>query len=334
MAQRPGGEARDGQTQRLLEAFSSNPSDARRFATLEEHLYLGGAWKQLAAAYEARLSALPEADPERGGVLLRFGTLLDERLSAPRDAIRRYRELLAAEPQHPQGLARLRGVYAAQGEIASALQIAEVEEGLDQPARERARTLSDIASLWRGLGETREAERRYEQALDVDPNCDAALTGWAELWIDAGNRPAAVALHERRVALHKGRARLDALEQLATVLDDGDRVRQILREILNERSERIPALRRLITLEHAAGAEDSAQRLLQRLWVKVDNPADRVRCALEAATEALGSHAPRPRRNSRKCGSSIMKMDGIRSTCPNPWAGRALRNCFPWPCPK
>ena len=55
--------------QRLLQGFATNPTDARAFRTLEEHLYLAGAWTELANVYDCRLSVLPPTGAERAEVL-------------------------------------------------------------------------------------------------------------------------------------------------------------------------------------------------------------------------------------------------------------------------
>ena len=120
----------DSRVQRLLEQFAVDPSDTPAFRTLEEHLFFVEAWQQLAGVYECRISATPDADPERERLLLRLATVLEERLADVDGARQRLEELLRQNSEHAEGLASLRRLHTRAGELTTALQLAEIEEGL------------------------------------------------------------------------------------------------------------------------------------------------------------------------------------------------------------
>ena len=201
--------------QRLLQGFATNPTDLRAFKTLEEHLFLNGAWTELASVYDCRLTALPPAGPERIDVLGRVAAIYGDRLSDVPNARARYQELLRLQPQNAGALSSLRRLVARSGDAMGALQLAEAEESLPLAPAERAQLLAEIGLLWRGLGDKAEARRRFEGALELDPKCDPALQGAALLAEDADERVRALELHEKRLPALTGNPRADVLERMA-----------------------------------------------------------------------------------------------------------------------
>src|SRR5215510_13221830 len=138
--------------QRLLQGFATNPTDLRAFKTLEEHLFLNGAWAELASVYDCRLTALPPAGAERVDVLTRVAAIYGDRLSDVANARARYEELLRLQPQNAAALGSLRRLIARSGDAMGALQLAEAEEGLPLSLPQRAQLFAEIGQLWRGLG--------------------------------------------------------------------------------------------------------------------------------------------------------------------------------------
>jgi tetratricopeptide (TPR) repeat protein len=285
VATRASDTALEPRMQRLLERLSANPADMAAFATLEEHLFLAGDWGRLAGIYECRISALQPGDRELPELLLRLARLLDERLGDPVPARRRYEELLRIQPRHPAALAGLRSLLARLNEPIAALQIAEIEEQLPLGPSDRARVLAATGEIWQRMGDENEAARRFEQAVELDPACDAGLAGLAALAQNAGRTDEAIRYCERRLERLAGPRRAAALEQLAALLpeDQGDRVRSLLRETVHLAPERRAALDRLIELESERGAWHRVDELHRTLWGSLASPESRLELALDAA---------------------------------------------------
>ena len=281
----------DPGVEQRLEAFSAEPSDARAFASLEEALYVAGAWSQLARLCECRVGALPDGSAERAAVLLRLARILDERLDDAAAAKLRYVELLNRSPGHAEALAALRRLHTRQGALSAALQIAELEEALDLSPRERARVLGEVGDLWRDIGEHSEAEIRFDEALGLDPGCDAALTGAAALAEDRGDHDEAIRLHERRLERLRSGPRAEALERIASLLPEGDenRARALLGEALRESPERLSAHQRLLELERERGEWARVDELYRNRFKLLRQREELLALALEAAELLLGS---------------------------------------------
>ncbi len=279
----------DKRIQRLLDQFAVDPADTPAFETLEEHLFLSGAWSRLAGVYECRLSAFPEADPHALDVRLRLAEVLMTRLEDPPAARRRLEEVLQIEPRSPRALAALRRLLAAGGDAGGALQISEMEEALQLGSAERAALLAETGALWLELGDREEAERRFREGVELDPRCDAAARGFAALAEADGRVAEAVAIHERRARELAGSARADVLEHVAQLVEDEapGRARELLHAVVREFPERRPALERLIGLERDAGESKRVDGLQRTLWRCLRDDEERMQLALEAATGQL-----------------------------------------------
>ncbi|MFQ5513381.1 MAG: tetratricopeptide repeat protein [Myxococcota bacterium] len=280
--------ALDARLQRLLESFAVEPTDLPAFRTLEEGLFLAGAWSELAGVYECRLAALEKNDPEQTVLRLRLGRLLDERLGDARAARQRFEELLRIQPGNREALAALRELHTRAGEFAASLQIAEMEAKRRLPPSEAASIRAEMGELWLRMGDSAEARRHFDQALDLDPGCDAALAGRARLAEEEGRRSEAIRLLERRLDGLRGAARADTMEQLAALLPEQqkDRKRALLREVIREGLDRKNALEQLIHLEKERGSWGRVDELQRKLWRLID-PAARSPLALSAARSQL-----------------------------------------------
>lgn len=279
--------------QRLLEQFAVDPSDTPAFRTLEEHLFFVEAWQQLAGIYECRISAIEADDPERERLLLRLANVLDERLEDVEGARQRLEELLRDNPEQTEALASLRRLRTRNNELTAALQLAEVEERLPLGAAERARVLAEIAGLWNRVGDATEADRRIEEALQLDPTCDLALAERARQAVANGRNEEALRVNALRVKSLVGAARCEVLAQMVDLLppEQKDRIRTLLREIVRQFPERVEPLERLIEIEIESRAYERVDELQHLLWRALRSPVERVRLALAAATLQLGEAA-------------------------------------------
>ena len=175
--------------------FTGNPDDRRAFEALEEHFFLEGDWDGLARLYRKRIAAPSvEADTTlKTPLLFRLGQILEERILDFEAASEVYWQLARLEPTNRQGLRQLRGIHERSEQWDLVLQIAEIESQTSMPSYERAGFEAELGRIWQQeLGDSDEAFRCYEQALEFDPDFPAALEGLAELHREAG-RPAEAA---------------------------------------------------------------------------------------------------------------------------------------------
>ena len=285
----PAAASQDARIRRLLQSFSTNPTDTPAFRTLEEHLFLAGAWHELAGVYECRLSVLPAVSGERTELLGRLANVLVERVGDLAGARARYEEILRLQPQNAAAISSLRRLLTRAGELTSALQLAELEEALPLAGKPRANLLAEIGELWRRVGDTAEARRRFADALELDAACDAAIAGGAALAESAGEPGEAIALYERRLQTVTGTARAEVLERITRLLpaSESRRAREILEELVAAFPDRRGAVEQLLALERSAGNPARVGQLQQKLWQLVHDPVERLRLALEAATLQL-----------------------------------------------
>ena len=262
--------------------------DVPSFRTLEEHLFLAGSWSKLAGVYECRIAALEPNDPEWADLMLRLGRLSAERLGDPSAARRRYEELLQSHPENYEVLASLRRLCMEMGDLGAALQIAATEEQLELGPSQRAATLAEVGDLYRRLGIPAEAKRRFNDALGLDPGCDAAIAGAAALAEDAQQTDDAIRLHERRLDALTGAARTEVMRHLVDLLpgSEQDRIRSLLREIVRASPKQRSAHEQLLEIEKSLGAWERVDELQRALW-KLSDANERQHLAQEAATLQL-----------------------------------------------
>lgn len=279
----------DPRLQNLLRTLEEDPGDTPAFRTLEEELFVSGDWHQLAVIYKGRLAGLKPEHPERPQLLLRLADLLAERLDSAEAARPHYESLLRADPANAPALGGLRRVQVRLGNLTAALQIAELEEALQLPRRDKAQVLAEIGELWRVVGDAGEARRYFDEALRGVPESDTALAGLAGLHADEGDIRAAVALHERRLQGLRGSARSDAMEELATLLPAGEfeRARSLLRDVIFADPTRLGALRKLLDIELEQRNWEAVEELEVALWDASGDDVERAQIALRAATRAI-----------------------------------------------
>jgi hypothetical protein len=172
----------------------------------------------------------------------------------------------------------------------AALQLAELEESLSLPPDERAALLAEVAALWRAVGEPGEARARLTEALEIDPGSDATLAELAALAEEADQPDEALRLHASRLKGLMGPGRCDVMERMVALMPDSEseRKRSLLREVVSVAPERRAPLERLIEIERAAGALTRVDSLQRRLVGLLEDPLERQRLTLEAATRASG----------------------------------------------
>ncbi len=288
-ATKPGTTDQDSRIARVLQGFTTNPSDIRAFRTLEEHLFLAGSWRELVGVYEARLGVLPDASDERVHLLGRLANVFADRIGDAAAARARFEELLRLQPRNANALSSLRRILTRSGELTSALQLAEIEEALSLDAKPRARLLAEIGELWRAVGDATEARRRFAAALEHDSECEVAIAGVAALAEGGGDPGEAIDLLERRLGELTGAARGDVLEQMVGLLPTSEdtRTRDLLETLLREFPERRDPIERLIALERRAGHTARVDELQRVLWNLLHDPVERLRLSLEASTLQL-----------------------------------------------
>jgi len=279
--------------QSLLETLEADPTDTPAFRTLEEELFVGGNWSQLAIVYECRLEGLPDDDDRRPDLTLRLADMLRERLGKPAKARPYYERLLQADPSGPGALAGLRRVHVELGNLTGALQIAELEEQLELPRARKGPILAEIGELWRLLGDAGEARRHFDEAMQLTPDCDRALAGLAGLATDSGDTATAIALHEQRLQGLRGTARSNAMEELAGLLpdSDADRARSLLRDVVFADPGRLSAMRSLLELERKADNAERVEELSDSIWAVSKDDGERRALAIGTASQLLEGDA-------------------------------------------
>ena len=166
-------DVRDPRIDELFARFSEQPGDADVFESLESELRAAGRFLHLAGAYEVRLQSVTDASG-RAELLLALASILDRHLDAPKAALRRLKDARALAPQHAEVLASLRRLLTRQRDVMAALQISEDEERLELSPEHRLHLCVETAELWTALGEESQARARLEEALTLQPDCEAA----------------------------------------------------------------------------------------------------------------------------------------------------------------
>ena len=298
-------------SQQLLSEFNTHPADERIFRALEEQLYLDGDWENLAQAYATRLNALDPGRPQIE-LRLRLGGLLFERVSRPDQAAEQYRSVLAQDARHPEALTGLRRSLLQVGDVAGALQIAEIEEALERPDRERSRVLCEIADLWFELDSPDEAETRLRRALDLQPGFDPGLRGLAQVAELRGDSELACELHLQRWREGRGGAHRESVEQLARLLpDDHALLDQILDQAISDENVAPAVRQRLVDRARVAGRWDEADAQQLLLWEQLEPGPERADLALSAASALLSEGD-----QAERCGFWLQRASAARPDDP------------------
>jgi len=200
---------------RLRERFQASPADDRRFAALEEQLFLQAQWSDLVAAYWLRLGAsIPNERPaDRARLLLRLAQVFDERLRAPDQALPCYREALRLDPELRTALRPLRRLLEEREAWDEALPLLEREASAATGPQEAAGLRLDAGwiALRHGLDPAR-ALAHFDSTLAVQPASRDARFGRAEALEALGERETALSVWRELAsgASEAERRRIDA----------------------------------------------------------------------------------------------------------------------------
>ena len=156
---------------RLLEKLIALPQHRQRVAKMLEPIYTGsGAWARLVANLEVQREAL-EGKPA-AALLARCAEIQEQRLQARAVALGTWRQVLAADPDHPAALAQIERLATAQEKFPELVDVYQ-ELAFKRDAADltgRADLLSRAARLYAGkLNNRRAAIDVWKLVLNLDP---------------------------------------------------------------------------------------------------------------------------------------------------------------------
>ncbi len=158
------------------------------------------------------------AEPESPRVLFALGNTA-RALGLARPAEEFYRRVLAQEPARLEALVNLANLLRARGDFRAAIAL------LEPHAAQTPELWLTLGSAWRELGDAVRAEQHYREALTLRPDYAAALCNLADMLTDAGDYEAARDFYARAIAKEpqNAQARLNraVLHLLAGNLKDG-----------------------------------------------------------------------------------------------------------------
>jgi tetratricopeptide (TPR) repeat protein len=262
-----------GETEQALErlrgALREAPDDPGILATLSEALAPLGRDEELVDVLERRAVLAGEDASERAALLGQIGSIYEERLSEPENALATYRRAFELDPRQPGLLSSLERLYAK----------LERWEGLrdflesacqDLAPEQRVGVLCSLGEFFtERLREEEKAARAFEEALALKPSEPRALGGLARLATERGDTEALVQVYEREAAVTQN------LERLGWLVGEIVRSREKRGELERarpwvERWEKLcPQDRRpletLAHLQEALGEKEALVQTLERL---------------------------------------------------------------------
>ncbi len=286
-----------------------DPRNRTALATLGRISARLGDWEALLATFEAEARAA--GDPrERALRTFKAAEVLEERLGRTDDALARYREALALDPDLVPARAALERVCEAEGRWEDLCAL--LEDDLDEapsPA-ERAATLFRVARIREDrLGDAEGAARAYASVLEIEPANRGAVAALAAALERLGRHEELAELLKREAAdAGDPRRRLAALQRRAEVVEehaqDPERARAAWEDVLAEAPRHLAALRALGRLHSRAGrweelvamfraeadaVPDAAQAadVVQRIGELLERRLGRADDAIAAYREAL-----------------------------------------------
>jgi len=281
--------------------FASNPDDRRAFEALEEHFFLDGDWESLADLYRDRIAApeIVEDTAQRALLLFRLGQILEERILDLEAASETYWTLARLEPTNRPALRQLRGIHERDEKWDLVLQIAELESATSMPPYERAAFETELGRTWqRQLGDSEEAMRAYERALETDPDFPAALEALAGLHQEAGRIEEAAGILTRLTTSLRGPERAPVWIALGKLyvneLDEPARARECFSHALDDDPFQPPAVEWSLLLATADEDWEGVSELLERRFDLASGARHRAAVAVEASQlqlNHLGSRA-------------------------------------------
>ena len=270
--------------------FASNPDDRRAFEALEEHFFLDGDWESLVDLYRDRLAApaITEDSAQRPLLLFRLGQILEERILDLEAASETYWTLARLDPTNRPALRQLRGIHERGGKWDLVLQIAELESATSMPPYDRAAFETDLGATWQNqIGDSEEARRAYERALEADPEFPGALEGLAGLHQEAGRFEDAAEILTRLTNRLRGPERAPVWIALGSLyakeLDDPVRARKCFDHAVEDDSFQSPAVEWSLLFATADEDWEAVSELLARRFDLASGARNRAAVAVEAS---------------------------------------------------
>ncbi len=263
----------------LLAALERAPGDIALLREIE-WLYEGNEkHDEVGKVLRFEIDATPEAR-DRVPLLFRLGTLLEEKLARPDEAIAMLEEAVRLLPTYKPALHGLGRLYERGGRWAELARLYEVELGLgDEDGAARTGRLFKLAEIFElRLGREDDATKLLVELLRLQPGYPPALDALERLYRKAERYNELVALYEVQVGL---------TEDVDRKIYLWSRIGQVLEDKLQALDPAAAAYERILELR--AGNLD-AIRTLQRIHERRGRWADVLR-ALELEVEATSDQS-------------------------------------------
>ena len=178
-------------------------------------------WSDLVVVYERHMEVL--TDPDRKVVVgLRLGEVFAQYLEVPFRAIQAYEAVLKLAPSHPEALAALVELRAAEGDINGAMEAVEALASTATTPADRAAHHLRAARLIETTGDGARAVERYKAAVDADPSDRKLVAQLRGAYVRRGSYQAAAKLLEEEIEAAEGKAEKGRLcAEMGRILLDG-----------------------------------------------------------------------------------------------------------------
>ncbi len=282
----------------FVRAATLAETDAGPVEKLAMVLEAAGRWEDAAAAYE-RLLARVREPTQKSWTLVRLGTLHENRLGRPEEALAAYRLAVDASPTFAPAVQALLRVCRERGlPLAIELERLEADRIVDPQVRAvRYAAIAEIIEAQSPADLPEEAAMLYERTLALDPTNAAAFEALDRMYRVASQWQRLIALYENALAkaTHPRRARSLRL-QLAEVLDarahQPDRAADLRREALAGPEDRYDILVSLARSLAAAGRWTEYVEVLEAQASMLNGPDEiaavyRIGAALETRVKDL-----------------------------------------------
>ncbi|HEY6080576.1 MAG TPA: tetratricopeptide repeat protein [Polyangiaceae bacterium] len=221
--------------------------------------------------------------------LARIAELYETQLSDDTEAIRRYKDVLALDPLHPEGLRGLARTYSKLGRFQELLDNLKLQIDAAATPRQKVTLWERVAGLYEEeFLDPLAAAEAFENLLALDPNNENALTALVRLyrglerWEEVGNmyerHTKLVSEAPRRLALVLARAKLMA-EQVGAP----DRAIAAYEQALELDPHHPIALESLAKLRETSGDAGAAVTAIEALAAKASSPEARAEQWVRAA---------------------------------------------------
>ncbi|MFH2007321.1 MAG: tetratricopeptide repeat protein [bacterium] len=218
-------DTRLGDSNRALEAWRAVsemlPTDQEALAALARLYYQHEDWENLADVMERQIP-LTDDDQKAVNLCFRLAEIMHGKLDNPKEAIDILEGVLDKyDPGNVDALERLRQLYAAIGETAKSVRIAE-RQLLLVDGEEKIRLTLDIAAAWRDdVGDDEQAIKAYELVLESEPSNADALSALVVLYTRTARWQELIATNQLLFDFaDNDRERLRLLYQIAEVYEE------------------------------------------------------------------------------------------------------------------